>query len=346
MKSPIVVRFHVPEPPVLVYPPFVMEPTSSAAVPLDSALGGCLPPAPPPRASNPASVLPLPAVGDAEGPRLAAGLPPVIDAHVHLFPDPVFDALWRWFDAHAWPVRYKLRTPAVIEFLLSRGVTRIVALHYSHKPGLARAFNAYIAEVCRNEPRVTGLATVLPGEEGATTILAEAFAAGLQGVKLHCHVQCFAADAPEMHEIYEACAAAGKPLVMHAGREPASPHYKVDPHTICSADRVERALTDHPTLKLCVPHLGWDEFEAYERLLERHDNLWLDTTMMASDFFPVSTPIRLIRCRPDRILYGTDFPNLPYAWDREINKLTAMSLGDEIEAQILGQTALDLFGAR
>jgi hypothetical protein len=34
------------------------------------------------------------------------------------------------------------------------------------------------------------------------------------------------------------------------------------------------------------------------------------------------------------------------AWDREITKLTAMSLGDEIEAQILGQTAMDLFGTR
>lgn len=290
-----------------------------------------------------ASVLPLPALGDEEGQRLPEGLPPVVDSHVHLFPDGVFEAVWRWFDQYGWPIRYKLHTPQVVSFLLSRGVHRVVALHYAHKPGMARFLNSYIAEVARAEPRVWGLATVLPGEEGAADILAEAFAAGLKGVKLHCHVQCFAPDAPALHEVYAACARAGRPLVMHAGREPASPQYKCDVHALCSAERVERVLKEHPTLKLCVPHLGADEFDAYERLLERHDNLWLDTTMAVANYFPMRVPRRLLEVRPERILYGTDFPNLPYAWDRELKQLLALKLGDEVEAGILGQNSLRLF---
>lgn len=291
------------------------------------------------------SMLPLPALDDEEGPRLPEGLPPVVDAHVHLFPDGVFEAVWRWFEQYGWPIRYKLHTPQVVSFLLSRGVHRVVALHYAHKPGMARFLNAYVAEVARAEPRVLGLATVLPGEEGAAEILAEAFAAGLKGVKLHCHVQCFAPDAPALHEVYAACARAGRPLVMHAGREPASPQYKCDVHALCSAERVERVLKDHPTLELCIPHLGADEFDAYERLLERHDNLWLDTTMAVAGYFPIPLPVRLLRVRPERILYGTDFPNLPYAWDRELKQLLALKLGDEVEAGILGQNALGLFRA-
>ncbi|MCY1075078.1 amidohydrolase family protein [Archangium lansingense] len=287
--------------------------------------------------------LPLPALNDEEGPRLPEGLPPVVDAHVHLFPDGVFEAVWRWFDQYGWPIRYKLHTPQVVSFLLSRGVHRVVALHYAHKPGMARFLNSYIAEVARAEPRVLGLATVLPGEEGAADILAEAFASGLKGVKLHCHVQCFAPDAPALHEVYAACARAGRPLVMHAGREPASPQYKCDVHALCSAERVERVLKDHPGLKLCIPHLGADEFDAYERLLERHDNLWLDTTMAVAGYFPIPVPRRLLDVRPERILYGTDFPNLPYAWDRELKQLLALKLGDEAEAGILGQNALQLF---
>jgi uncharacterized protein len=289
------------------------------------------------------SVLPLPALEDEEGPRLPEGLPPVVDAHVHLFPDGVFEAVWRWFDQYGWPIRYKLHTPQVVSFLLSRGVHRVVALHYAHKPGMARFLNSYVAEVARAEPRVLGLATVLPGEEGAAEILAEAFAAGLKGVKLHCHVQCFAPDAPALHEVYAACARAGRPLVMHAGREPASPQYKCDVHALCSAERVERVLKEHPGLKLCIPHLGADEFDAYERLLERHDNLWLDTTMAVAGYFPIPVPRRLLEVRPERILYGTDFPNLPYAWDRELKQLLALKLGDEAEAGILGQNALQLF---
>ncbi|AKJ01080.1 hypothetical protein ATI61_114211 [Archangium gephyra] len=289
------------------------------------------------------SPLPLPALNDEEGPRLPEGLPPVVDAHVHLFPDGVFEAIWRWFDRYGWPIRYKLHTPQVVSFLLSRGVHRVVALHYAHKPGMARFLNAYVAEVARAEPRVLGLATVMPGEEGAADILAEAFAAGLKGVKLHCHVQCFAPDAPALHEVYEACARAGRPLVMHAGREPASPQYKCDVHALCSAERVERVLKDHPGLQLCIPHLGADEFDAYERLLERHDNLWLDTTMAVAGYFPIPVPRRLLEARPERILYGTDFPNLPYAWDRELKQLLALKLGDEVEAGLLGQNALQLF---
>jgi uncharacterized protein len=287
---------------------------------------------------------PLAALEDEEGPRLPEGLPPVVDAHVHLFPDRVFEAIWRWFEQYGWAIRYKLHTPQILDFLLSRGVSRVVALHYAHKPGMARFLNTYVAELMRAEPRVVGLATVMPGEPGARDILQEAFAAGLQGVKLHCHVQCFAPDDPALHEVYAACEEAGRPLVMHAGREPSSPHYKCDPHAVCSAERVERVLRDHPRLKLCIPHLGADEFGGYERLLERYDTLWLDTTMAVSGYFPIALPRRTLEVRPERILYGTDFPNLPYAWDRELKTLLSLRLGDAVEAGILGQNALRLYG--
>ncbi len=287
--------------------------------------------------------LPLPAENDAEGERLPAQLPPVIDAHVHLFPDRVFEAIWRWFNTYAWPVRYPLTTPRVLEFLFSRGVTEVVALHYSHKPGMARALNAYLAQLCRQDPRVRGVATVLPGEPDAVAILEEGFAAGLHGVKLHCHVQAFAPDMERMEPLYALCARLNQPMVIHAGREPALPQYSVDARALCAAERVEQVLRSYPTLKLCVPHLGADEFDAYERLLTRYDNLWLDTTMAVADFFPVQTPVRLLRCRPERVLYGTDFPNLPYAWDREVRKLLALNLPEHDLAALLGQNARRLF---
>ena len=149
--------------------------------------------------------MPLPPVDDEEGAEIDPSLPvprsSVVDAHVHLFPDRLFEAIWRWFDVHGWPIRYKLKTPDVIAFALARGVGHIVALHYAHKPGIARGMNAYMAEIVRTTARVTGMATVMPGEPDARRILEDAFASGLRGVKLHCHVQCFAPDAPELAEI-------------------------------------------------------------------------------------------------------------------------------------------------
>ena len=288
--------------------------------------------------------LPLPALDDVDGDRLPDALPPVVDAHVHLFPDRVFEAVWRWFDRHGWPIRHKLHTPRVIEFLLGRGVTRLVALCYAHKPGMARALNHYMAAVQAGEPRVVGLGTVLPGEEGAAEIVAEAFALGLHGLKLHCHVQAFAADSEGARAVYAACEAEGKPVIVHAGRSPASPAYPCDVHAICTPDAIERVLRDHPKLRLCVPHLGADELDAYERLVTRYDNLWLDTTMVVGGYFKGLAPERVIFARPERMMYGTDFPNLPYAWDREIKAITKMGLKEEQLAMLLGGTATQFYG--
>jgi uncharacterized protein len=290
-------------------------------------------------------MLPLPAVHDAEGERLPEGLPKVVDAHVHLFPERVFDAIWRWFDEHAWPIRYRLYAEQVLAFLFSKGVSQVVALHYAHKPGMAKALNRFVAQLAAREPRVIGLATVYPGEPGARSLLERAFDEGLRGVKLHCHVQCMSPDADALHEVYALCEARGLPVVIHAGREPASPQYRCDPYLLCSAERVEAVLRAFPRLRLCVPHLGADEFDAYARLLERHEHLWLDTTMAAADYFPMDFPQRLLRAHPERILYGTDFPNLPYAWDRELRKLTALGLSEQALAALLGGNALALYGS-
>ncbi len=287
---------------------------------------------------------PLPALHDEEGAHVPRALRPLIDAHVHLFAPPVFEALWRWFEEHGWPIRYRLQAEQVIDFQLARGVEHLVALHYAHKPGLARSMNRWMADVVRDRPAVTGLATVLPGEPDARAVLDEAFARGLRGVKLHCHVQCFAPDDASMTDVYEACVAHDVPLVMHAGREPKSPAYNVDPYAVCGAERTARVLRDFPTLKLCVPHLGADEFGAYEGLLERHENLWLDTTMMLADYFDIPQAWRLLDARPDRLLYGTDFPNLPYAWDRELHRIGARRLDDDALAAVLHGNARRLFG--
>jgi predicted TIM-barrel fold metal-dependent hydrolase len=285
---------------------------------------------------------PLPGLDDAAGHAVPAGLPPVIDAHVHLFPDRVFAAIYRWFDRHGWPIRYRLTAPEVVAFLRARGVERIVGLCYAHRPGMARELNRHMASLC--DDRVIGLGTVLPGEPDAVAIVDEAFALGLRGIKLHCHVQCFAPDAPEVAPIYERCAARGVPVVIHAGREPKGPALRCDPDALCGPDHVAAVLRDHPRLRLCVPHLGTADYDAFAALLERHDNLWVDTAMILADYLPdggraPAIVRRLVDARPDRVMYGTDFPIVPYAWDRELRAIAASDLGAGARAALLGGNA-------
>lgn len=289
--------------------------------------------------------LPLAGLNDPEGDRVPQSLPPIVDAHVHLFPDGFFQAIWNWFHRFAWPVRYQLTSHQIMQFLLSRGVTRIVGLHYPHAAGIAPYLNTHMAELCEAYPQLTGLATVLPGERNASRILSEGFAAGLAGVKLHAHVQFFSMDSPAMEEIYQVCCAFDKPLVMHVGREPRNPNYDypVDPYRICRADKLEEVVRSYPRLRVCVPHLGANEYADYQRMVEQYDNLWLDTAMVLTDYLPGNDPPHLASMRTDRIMFGTDFPNIPYAWDRELRHLIALHLPEEALERILGLNALEFF---
>ena len=286
----------------------------------------------------------MPSVIDQEGSSVPTGLPPVIDAHVHIFPTSIFSAIWKWFDENAWHIRYQLTSSKIFEFLLSHGINHIIALQYAHKPGIARQLNKYMAERCREyNNRVTGMATVFPGENNAEAILQEAFDSGLGGLKLHAHVQCFDMSCDHMNRLYECCETNKKPIVMHIGREPKSTAYSCDPYQLCSAEKLEHVLKDFPNIKICVPHLGFDETSAYRKMIEKYDNLWLDTTMAITDYFPIEEKTDLGHYRSDRVMYGSDFPNIPYAWDRELKELKAVDISSDALVKIANKNATDFF---
>ena len=286
-----------------------------------------------------------PLMDEPEGLATPHNLPPIIDAHVHIFPPGIFSAVWKWFDQHGWNIRYRFSAADIFDFLLSRGVRHIVALQYAHKPGISAALNQYMAKECGAWPnRVTGMATIFPGEANAGAILEDAFAQGLKGVKLHPHVQCFDLDSDEMGLVCDLCQSHDKPMVIHAGREPKSEAYNCDPHKTCGAEKLESVLKQFPRLRVCAPHLGFDEITAFRKLTEKYENLWLDTAMLLADFFPIKEAIDLDGFRMDRIMYGSDFPNIPYAWDRELKWFSSSRLSFEKMELILAKNAVDFFG--
>ena len=287
---------------------------------------------------------PLPGLNDPEGTTLPQPFHGVIDAHVHIFPKIISEAVWQWFGKHGWPIRYPLPTNALLEFLFDRGVDHVVAFQYAHKPGMSEWLNDYmVRKVEQFQGHLTGMATVFPGEEGAEKILCRAFDNGLKGVKLHVHVQCFEMLSRDMENIYDLCSKRDRPMVIHAGREPNSPAYACDPYLLCSVDIVEEVIRSYPKLKLCVPHLGMDEFERYRTLVEAYDNLWVDTAMAITDYLPMDNPADITTFRPDRIMYGSDFPNIPYAWDRELKVLAKTALPKSHLKKILQENAQAFF---
>ena len=145
-----------------------------------------------------------------------------------------------------------------------------------------------------------------------------------------------------MDAVYRQCVAHDVLLVFHCGSEPAYDGYACDPSALCSSAAVMRALDRFPEMKLCIPHFGAGETREYAALLDRYPNLYLDTAMGLAGYFPFGEAGEFVSRHWQRILYGTDFPNLPYAWDRDLRAVQAASLTDEARAAVLGGTARKL----
>jgi predicted TIM-barrel fold metal-dependent hydrolase len=267
----------------------------------------------------------------------------IVDAHVHLHPKRLADAIRRWFEEHAWPAKYREDVDVAVKTMQAAGIDRLVALPYAHKPGMSEALNAFTLDVARQHPAVAPCCTVMPGEDGAERIVDAALEGPFAGIKIHCHVMRIAPDDPRLDAVYRASARYRKPVVIHAGREPAASGYGFDVRGVSGAERVRRALSRHPDATVIVPHLGTDEYVEFEALLSEFEHLYLDTAMAISGYFPNPPDLQLLRRHPDRILYGSDYPNLPYDWQREWDVVRALHLPGEAEAAILGGNAARLF---
>lgn len=267
----------------------------------------------------------------------------LIDAHVHLFPDRLAQAIRHWFDQHAWDIQYRLGVDECVAALRAGGVDKAVALPYAHKPGMARALNDFTLEAARRHPEVIPCCTVYPGEDGDEAILDECLSGPFKGVKIHSHVMKIAADDPRLDPVWRASARYRKPVVIHCGPEPASQGYGIDVRALSGADKLRRALDKHPEAIAIVPHLGVDQTPQFEAMLPEYPGLYLDTAMVIGGYFNPGPDVEILRRHPDRILYGTDFPNLPYEWTRELKALRALGLPAADEEKILSGNALRLF---
>ena len=68
--------------------------------------------------------------------------------------------------------------------------------------------------------------------------------------------------------------------------------------------------------------------------------------MVLTDYFPGNKPFPLNEMRTDRIMYGSDFPNIPFAWDRELKHIESMQLSAESLKKVLGKNAAEFYSIK
>jgi hypothetical protein len=270
--------------------------------------------------------------GDAEvaGFWHALGLPGAVDLHVHFMPDRVLRKVWAFFDGvrlhdgTPWPVTYRLDRDERVARLRALGVTHFGALAYAHRPGMAAWLNTWSADFTAAVPGAVHCATFFD-EPDADASVAAALEAGAQLFKVHLRVGGFDPRDPQLHPVWARLAAAGVPVIVHAGSGP-----RPGPHT--GPWVFGEVLAAHPELTAVIAHMGMPEYEAFLDLAVRHPNVHLDTAMVFTHFverfapYPRALVPRLAE-HGDRIVLGSDFPNIPYHYAHQIDALARLGLG-------------------
>lgn len=262
----------------------------------------------------------------------ALGLPGAIDVHTHFMPDRVMAKVWHNFDhvvpvfGMQWPVTYRAPEPERLDTLRSFGITAFTSLVYPHKADMAAWLNDWSLVFASQTPGCIPTATFF-AEPDAARYVGDAIDRGARVFKCHIQVGDFDPNDPLLDPVWAQLDQAQIPTIIHAGSGPA-------PGRHTGPEPVARLLQRFGDLPLLIAHMGMPEYGAFLDLASTYAHVYLDTTLVFTAFtealapFPPELHGRLADLA-DRILFGSDFPNIPYGYPDAVQALIDLDLGDD-----------------
>lgn len=263
----------------------------------------------------------------------------IIDFHVHLFPDRLSEAIWKRFVSdYGWPVLHRLYYRDCLAYLGEHGVAPVVYSNYAHRRGVARELNDWNLKVLDEFPGLYCFAACHPDDEDMLYMAEKLLEhPRILGFKLQLLVQRFYPHDPRMNPLYELVMERNKRLLFHVGTGPVG-------NDFVGAVHFQKVLERYPGLPAIVAHMGALEYEAFGGLLEAYPNLYMDTSF---SFLPglgvmFNLDSDFLERYQDRILYGSDFPNIIFPREDEINQLLSMGLSPAFYRKVFRENGLHL----
>jgi len=273
-----------------------------------------------------------------------------IDAHCHFFPPEIFKAIWDYFELKdtygnllGWPINYKQSTKDLIKILESNRVKNFTTLNYAHKPGVAEYINDWTFNFIKKYQHAIPFGCVWPEDKNRDQYIAKIFDDyQFKGIKIQPLVQNFYLDDERLKNIYDQIIDRGKWLIVHIGTAPYRNKY-------VGFDIFQRFIKKFPNMNIIVAHMGGFEYNKFLNLLDKYKKLYLDTTMIyiPNNIFRERktkrpTPEDLLHYQ-DRILFGSDFPNIPYEYQNSTRGLLDFELPRDFYEKVFYYNAKKLF---
>jgi len=225
----------------------------------------------------------------------------IVDFHTHVFPDAIAqkasDSIGKFYDL---PTQFDGTLDTLLRLGQAAGVERFVVHSVATTPGQTASINGFIAGLCRDNPGVSGFATIHPDQPDMAGEVERALELGLKGVKIHSDMQRVPLDDPRMYPLYDLIEGRA-PLLAHAGDS------RFD---YSNPGRLTRVLDDFPRLEVIGAHFGgWSVWrEALDALQGRR--IFVDCLIRGYG--------------AERVLFGSDYP----MWDpgEELKHLEQLGL--------------------
>ncbi len=272
-------------------------------------------------------------------PRKRIPVPPrlpekIADFHVHLFPDRMFTAIWnRFVSDYGWNVLHRLHYRECLDHLAERGVGLVAYSNYAHRKGVARWLNDWNLKVLSEYPDLYCFAAWHPDDEDALAMAEELLKhPRILGFKLQLLVQCFYPHDERLFPLYEMIREKGKRILFHVGTGPVG-------NPFVGADAFLRVMERYPDLPANVAHMGGLEYARFLDMVDRFPNLTLDTAFSFLPGISFDQGPESLAAREDRIVYGSDFPNLIHPRESEIENLLSLDLPESFYRKVFWENA-------
>ncbi len=264
----------------------------------------------------------------------------IIDAHCHIYPDPIsrkaVKAVDDFYD-HLPTDHYDGTVHTLLSAGKACGVDHFVVHSVATKPEQVHTINQFIAQsMVDSNGAFIGLGTMHPASSQLREDFESILSLGLHGVKLHPDIQHFAADDDRAMQIYAMCESVHLPVLVHTG------DHRYD---YSNPERIVRILQAFPHLTFVGAHFGgWSVWDEAEKVLSPYPNIYVDCS---SSFFwlkPEKAKDLIHAYGADRVMFGTDYPLWPI--QNEIDALYRLGLSEEEYEMIFSLNAAKLYGIR
>ncbi|MBD3198066.1 MAG: amidohydrolase family protein, partial [Candidatus Lokiarchaeota archaeon] len=273
-----------------------------------------------------------------------------VDCHTHFFPPKIFKAIWDFFEmkdedgiVQGWYIHYKLSPKELVQLLTNQNVEYFTTLNYAHKKGVANYINQWTKEFCGKHPHALPFGCIWAEDENLYDYVYKYIVENdFLGIKIQPLVQKFYLNNQKLDKIYRLLIDQGKWLSVHIGTAPYRNKYVGYKIFI---DFIQK----YPNMKVIVAHMGAFEYKKFFSLLDKYEHVYLDTAMIfiPNNIFPERKSRQPNRDQlisfQDRILFGSDFPNIPYEYNQSTKGLLKMNFQKDFYKKIFYENAKKLF---